>query len=1053
MLRYLHLLLMTMTLLLFSPAHGEMSISVSSSMDSFDYDLDNIHLKLENLSTRWQLSPYGAGDLLVEQLKAKRLIITLKDNDNASAESPLPASIKLPFPISIRQSQIDEVIIDTQGDRQIFHNVKLSFEGNAKTLKLNLSQMATPWGDASAQVNMSATRPFALTGNVALKKSNAEYPYDLDLQLGGNLNTINISSTSWLALQDGKINLLKTDTLKTAAKLLINGQIDLSKDYAFNVESQLLAFHPAALGSFPDALLNTDLKLNGALKPSPHAVLKLTTHDSRWQGKAFSGAIDAVLKDASLQQLAFEIKLATNIITGTGNISTENTHVSWQAELPDLTMLDQSYAGQIKASGTADGAIDNLAIKLDLLAQQLVLSQDFKIEHLTGEADMFTGKDGEIFASLKAEAIKFGSYAPINGNLTVKGTQSDHKISIQAEGKEDQLLSTLQGGLQLSTSTMKKQWLGMLQTLDYSSSTPVKLQAPAAVSADLKQLSLRQAMLALNNGNINIEHLDIAAGNISTKGVLDKIMLSDLPPGLLTLPDSLNSNAVFSGKWTLETQNAINAHFSLWRESGDFIFTKADGTLSPFGLAEMQLTLNVVNNALAAKASVNGNHIGVFNADIATNITKTDSGFSLLKNAPLKLSSNAQLNTLLWLPMPASMMDADLDGKVTLSVTADGTVGQPMLNGLVNGQQVSFSLPSEGIQLNNGVFQARFDNNQLQIEQMRWQGGSGTLTANGWLKLEQGKPEVDLSWKADQFTILSRADRLLTLSGTGNTNIADNLLNISGGFKIDKGLIELAHQDTPTLGDDVVIMGQEAAFIQAPSLQVLLNGLNINLGDSFTLRGRGLDAELTGALTLSGLTEYRPHTEGIISIKKGTFMAYGQILAIERGILNFSGPMDNPGLNIRAMRNSQPVNAGVEISGSALIPVVKLVSIPNLPETDKLSWLVLGHGTEQAGKNDFAILSLAAGALFSQGQSVPLQSQIARAAGLDEFSFAGADAQSASLTLGKRLTSQLYLSYAKSVSSLQDIARLTFNLTPRWALRAEAGNESAVDVLYTFSFK
>jgi translocation and assembly module TamB len=182
-------------------------------------------------------------------------------------------------------------------------------------------------------------------------------------------------------------------------------------------------------------------------------------------------------------------------------------------------------------------------------------------------------------------------------------------------------------------------------------------------------------------------------------------------------------------------------------------------------------------------------------------------------------------------------------------------------------------------------------------------------------------------------------------------------------------------------------------------------------------------------------------------------MAYGQILTIERGILNFNGPMDNPGLNIRAMRNSKPVNAGVEITGSATIPIVKLVSDPNVPETDKLAWLVLGHGTEQAGKNDFAILSLAAGALFSQGQSVPLQSQIARAAGLDEFSFAGGDAENASLTLGKRLSSQLYLSYAKSISSLQDVARLTFNITPRWALRAEAGNESAVDVLYTFSFK
>jgi translocation and assembly module TamB len=62
-------------------------------------------------------------------------------------------------------------------------------------------------------------------------------------------------------------------------------------------------------------------------------------------------------------------------------------------------------------------------------------------------------------------------------------------------------------------------------------------------------------------------------------------------------------------------------------------------------------------------------------------------------------------------------------------------------------------------------------------------------------------------------------------------------------------------------------------------------------------------------------------------------------------------------------------------------------------------------------------------------------------------------ATSASLVFGKQLSSKLYLSYVKSISGLLDVARLTFNITQRWSLRAEAGTESAVDVLYTFSFK
>jgi translocation and assembly module TamB len=113
---------------------------------------------------------------------------------------------------------------------------------------------------------------------------------------------------------------------------------------------------------------------------------------------------------------------------------------------------------------------------------------------------------------------------------------------------------------------------------------------------------------------------------------------------------------------------------------------------------------------------------------------------------------------------------------------------------------------------------------------------------------------------------------------------------------------------------------------------------------------------------------------------------------------------------------------------------------------------MLGHGMDQTTKNDYGLLSLAAGVLLSQGQSIPLQTQLARAAGLDEFSFAGGDANSAAVVFGKRLSSRLYLSYQKSISGLLDVARLTFNMTSRWSLRGEAGTESAVDVLYTFSF-
>jgi len=1050
--RYLHILLISITLLLFSSAHSEMPISVSSSLDSFSHDLDNIHLKLEKLSARWQLSPFGDGKLVVEQLKAKRLTITIKSSDSEPEQSPLPKRINLPFPISVLQSEISEVVIVTQDERQTFHNVKLAFEGNTNTLKLSLSHAQTPWGNASAHINMSASKPFTLKGDLSLKSAEPPYAYDLNAQLSGDLNRLNIDTSAWLTSQNGKISLLKSDNEQAAAQLLVHGQVELNHHYAIRVHSQLLALRLERLGNYPAAKLNLDLMLEGALKPTPIATLNITSHDSTWQTQVVSASANAQLTASALEQLTFELSVAANKIKGTGNINAQNTHLTWQADLPNLATFDPALAGKISASGAIDGALDNPSLNIKLLGERIQLTNGLQINELTGDANILAGDNGTMTATIAANNTRYGNNAPFNGNITLNGTQANHVITINADSNDAKLQSTLKGGLTLNASSLKKQWQGLLQQLDYSGLTPVKLKAPATLSADADSITLTQASLALNHGNINIEQLALGNGKLASKGTLSQLSLSDLPPELLSLPSTLQGSPSFSGEWMVETQNSINAHLGLWRESGDFTLTKPDGSTQPLGLSTAKLALDVMDNALRVEADVDGKNFGTISAKLASQLTKTEAGFNLLNNAPLQLSASAKLNTLAWLPMPTTLMDADLDGQVALTVSADGTLAQPNLNGTVNGSNINFNLPSEGIQLNNGNFQAHFENNQLQIEQAIWQGGSGKLSANGWVRFEQGHPKAELSWNADQFSIFSRADRLLVISGTGKTILEDNLLSILGDFSANNGLIEMAQEDTPKLSDDVIILG-ETSIKKEPLLQVLLSGLHIGLGDDFTLRGRGLDAKLTGALTLTGRSEYRPHTEGSIAVSKGTFMAYGQILNIERGILNFNGVMDNPGLNIRAMRDSKPVNAGVEITGSALIPEIKLVSDPNVPDTDKLAWLVLGHGTEQAGKTDFAILSLAAGALFSQGQSVPLQSQIARAAGLDEFSFAGGDAENASVTLGKRLSSQLYLSYAKSISGLQDIARLTFNITPRWALRAEAGNESAVDVLYTFSFK
>lgn len=1055
MLRRLFAILLCITMLSFSFARADMSISASSSLDTFSYDLEGISLKLEKLDARWQLSPFGEGNLLVDSIRAKKLIITLHHNAKKTDKNGLPERIKLPFPASIKNGEVAELLIVDGNQQRSFNNVKFALVADSKIIKINQLSAATPWGDAAIALQINTAKPFTLAGTVAIKQENHSSPYNVKANVSGDLNNLQFESDLWLAKQNNQLILSPESNSKTpaAARAQLIGKIGLSDDYPISINANITEIRPELLGNYPAATLNMDATIQGKLLPEALLDVQYSTRDSSWQSQAFSSTGKLQIQGDKISNLDLQAALANNTLKAQGNLENTagqaNNHITWQADFADLSKFGAGYAGTLIADGTLDGVLVSFSLRFNLDAQKLRLPQGFKVDKLIGQASVMPEADGKVVGDFKASGLQYGTHAIMDAQLNLQGTKTNHQLIANAQAKDYQFKSSLQGGLN------KTLWQGMLQHLDYAGKTPIKLMAPAPLAFDManenRNVSLNKAHFQLAHGRALVEHLQLSAKGFASTGQLEQLSLADLPANTLPLPEELHGDAVFAGKWDINSADNLNGSAHFWRESGDLSITNG-GAKKPLGLETVKTDIQFNNNQATLNASIHGRNMGDLEANIITQLSKTEAGYSLLASAPLRVNGKAQLHTLAWLPLPPSLMDADLDGAIQLEVAGDGTFKTPNLAGNVQASKLFFSLPSEGVMLKDGTLEANFDNDQLRIKQASWRGGDGTIQASGLMRLKQGKPSADLTWLADKFTVISRADRLLVLSGKGNTTLEDDLLMISGNFTVDKGLAELADETAPVLGDDVVILGK-TDIVQEPSMRILLNGLRISLGDNFRLRGRGLDTDLTGALTFTGLTQYRPHTEGSIQAKNGTYMAYGQVLTIERGLLNFSGTVDNPGVNIRAMRNSKPVNAGVEITGNAQNPATKLVSDPTVTDSEKLSWLVLGHGMEQTTKNDYGVLSLAAGVILSQGQSVPLQTQLARAAGLDELSFSGGDASSASVVLGKRLTSQLYLSYVKSISGLLDVARLTFNITPQWSIRGEAGTESAVDMLYTFSFK
>jgi len=192
--------------------------------------------------------------------------------------------------------------------------------------------------------------------------------------------------------------------------------------------------------------------------------------------------------------------------------------------------------------------------------------------------------------------------------------------------------------------------------------------------------------------------------------------------------------------------------------------------------------------------------------------------------------------------------------------------------------------------------------------------------------------------------------------------------------------------------------------------------------------------------------------DGTIQVEKGRYAAYAQTLDIERGVLRFAGPIDNPGLDVLAVRKTPDVKVGVQVGGTVQRPLVTLYSDPAMPDTEKLAWLVLGHGLENSGQQEFVLLQVAAGALLSQAESVNLQAKMAETLGIDSFDVRAGSSESLTSTVvsvGKRLSSRATLSYEQSLDGLSQVVKVLYQLSTHVRLEAQAGQPSSFDAFYT----
>jgi translocation and assembly module TamB len=300
------------------------------------------------------------------------------------------------------------------------------------------------------------------------------------------------------------------------------------------------------------------------------------------------------------------------------------------------------------------------------------------------------------------------------------------------------------------------------------------------------------------------------------------------------------------------------------------------------------------------------------------------------------------------------------------------------------------------------------------------------------------------------------------MSGKLTAHLANTQLVMRGGLHTDEALIILPDDSAPRLGQDVIVRvpaNSNPAVTRAsatPGSGMTPDvAITLDLGPDFYVKGRGLSTRLSGqlALTSSAETKGQPRLIGTVSTVRGTYLAYGQRLDIEEGELRFNGPFDNPSLNVLALRSKLTQRVGVQIKGTALAPVVRLYADPELPEAEKLAWLVMGRSPTGGGA-ETALLQQAALALMGSKNNGSGAS-LAQRVGLDELSVGGASntanggASGATLTVGKRLSQDFYVAYETGLAGAVGTLQVFYDLSRRFSLRATTGTQSSIDLIFT----
>ncbi len=722
----------------------------------------------------------------------------------------------------------------------------------------------------------------------------------------------------------------------------------------------------------------------------------------------------------------------------------ERMDLRFAVSAEDLSLLAPGTRGELKASGTVGGTLADPVIVATAHGGDLDY-QGVKLESVDANVNFdpgASGRESKIDARLRKLSYQDRTLESVT--LTLGGPPDAYRVQLAVAASGLTASAAARGAYAHGTFTGELNALA----INGSESLHLSLERPVAFSAAPDHLRLDWLCLVGTPGSV------CADGEWSAAAWFTTVMTNQLPLNTLTAGmtpaveylGTVNALARLSGGAGAPLVGTVRAELT----DAELAHKLASHRIEHTRIGSGTVTLNATPALVTAQADLGDGEIGTLHGRLEVQRATARGAAQVATPAhwqdmPLSGELHAQTAELGFV----SVYEPDIDraaGHFNADIQLAGTAGTPRLSGALKVSDGEIDV----YQVNLGLRQVQLDA-RLSEAGLDFNGsahaGAGSVTAGGHLEWRALLPYGKFHLQGTNLRVADVPEAQIDASPDLDFNVTGRRIEVTGKVTVPYAKIQPKDfAGAVRASPDEVIVGSEE---EDPTKRFeAMSTITLALGERVSIDTSGLTGRLTGSITIRSGYDAITRATGELSVAEGKYTAYARKLDIERGRLIFTGgPIDNPGIDLRAIKEFPDVKAGVNVRGTLLQPHMTFFSEPSLPQSQVVS-LILAGGSLESAQYRTTGSSGAGTAALAQGGAI-LAQQLGSHVGIEDVSLESDITNETSLVLGRYLSPRLYVSYGISLTQQLNTLKLRYTLGDHWTVRTEVGQARGADLVYS----